>query len=194
MVANQFIKYLAGLFLVLLVTSCNPFSQPAAFSTELDGKVCMNLPVGFVETGNMHDHSTFQFRHPEKNIFLLGFSDSKRKIRKMIPNLGIEDYLDFVSRNVRANLDSVWNASGSTLFPLGLKGKLREIRGIERETNNPMDMTYVIGVIENKTDFFQVVGWCQSNESESLCLAMEDMVGSAAQAENNSGNEAEGGR
>ena len=178
---------------VLLFSACNPFSQSAAFSTELDGKVCLNLPEGFVPVGNMHDHSTFQFRHPEKNMFLIGFSDSKRKISKMIPRLGMEDYMDFVSNNVRANLDSDYTASGTNLYPAGFKGQLREIRGVEREINNPMDLTYVIGVMENKTDFFQVVGWCGSEQSESLCLAMETMVASAAHAENNSGNEAEGG-
>ena len=111
-----------------------------------------------------------------------------------MPYLGIEDYLDFVSNNVRANLNSDWTASTTTLFSSGLKGKLREIRGTEREINEPMDLTYVIGIVENNTDFFQIVGWCPSTQSESLCMAMEGMIGSAAHAENNAGNEAEGGR
>lgn len=192
MLTNRFKTGLWPVFAILLFTGCIGGGKLGSISTDLNGALCLTVPPGFREVGNLHDHSDFQFENSEKGVYLVGLTDRKRDIQSKVPHFSRRNYLEFVIRTVKPSLENSRIASLTRWVEKGYKNTLCEIEGSRMGRKGPVAVTYTILISEDAVNFYQITSWSQRENNDYLCPMMENLMASANQYGKESGSEAQG--
>lgn len=153
-----------------------PESESAETETQKDfksdsGKMSITATDLWTVDESLHDESELSLYNEEYQSYLIILTDEK----KVFPgDTDLDEYGDLVSESTMEGLDEGNLSEVKTLQVNGLEGRTFQITGLVDGTS----VTYKFMVLEDETEFYQVIMWSFSENIENNTEYYEKILNS----------------
>ena len=128
---------------------------PEPPETASGGGVSIELPDGWeAMEESLNPHAVLTLCHQESGRYLIAIAEEKTE-----PALSLAEYLDLVCADAGGNLKNVRRSAPREIALCGIPAQLALLAGEVGGTA----VEYHIAAAENKTGFFQFIGWCAAD-------------------------------